>query len=597
MSRLSRYTKFACVAAAASMTFAAAYAQRAPAQQTPATQTQQPVGRPLINRIPIGPRYPLRNACEALKSLSLPDTVILSAENNATGVFAPTIPPSPPGAPAITGLPAYCRVVGKATPTATSDIGFEVWLPLGAAYNGRYEQVGNGGFAGLVNYDGLGEGIRRGYATASTDDGHEGFQDSTFAQISHDKIVDFGWRALQQTTIAAKALIQAFYGAPPKYSYFFGCSDGGREALIEAQRFPNDFDGIIAGAAANAWTHQFTALAYNTQMAYGHALPFPALLPPASLSILSQGVRKQCVGKDGGLPGDLFLNDPRVCIIDWSKIQCAPGQNPATCLNAAQATAVEAIYAGAKNPAGQIYPGYEPGSEDADGGWKLWITGPLGIGPFPTFGLQTFFGEGFFANFVYHVPVYNLMTLDMTSGLAAADMLAPDLNATDPDLSAFRAHGGKLIQYAGWADPGVAPQGGIDYYEAVRSAMALGYADEQGFYRLFMAPGMMHCSGGPGANAFGNVTAPAASPVDADHDVLMALARWREMGTAPDKIIATKYVNDKPAMGIAFQRPLCPYPQLARYDGVSPDKTSAASFVCEARYARPVRWPLEKAKP
>jgi hypothetical protein len=588
MSGYSRLLKFASVAFAASMAAVVAYAQRVPpAQSVPRTPREQN-DRYILGPIPL-PNKPVRfDPCVGLKFVAIPNTTIVSVTEVTSGTVTPSVPPSLPQPP-VTGLPPFCRVIALSKPSPTSSIGLEVWLPLGATYNGRYEQVGNGGFAGAVNYDGLGETLRRGFATASTDDGHQGAQDPTFANISHDRIVDFGWRALKQTTNAAKTLIQTFYGAAPKFSYFFGCSDGGREAMMEVQRFPTDFDGIIAGAPANHWTHQFTALAYNTQAAFEPVTPFPPIVPAADLKVLAGGVRKQCAGKDGGLATDLFLTDPRACVIDWTKIQCAPGQMPGTCLSAAEVATVQKIYAGAKNSSGQIYGGYLPGSEDDPSTWQPWITGPAGTGPFPTFGIQTFFGEGFFANFVYHVPLYNLMTFDMNTGLADADVLAPELNAENADLSAFRAHGGKLIQFNGWADPAVSPLDGIAFYELVRSTMSLSDADAQTFYRLFLAPGMGHCSTGPGANAFGNVTTPPASSLDAGHDVLMALMQWRESGIAPDTLVATKYVSDNPAMGIAFQRPLCVYPKLPRYDGVSPDTTKATSYVCRAP---PIRYPI-----
>jgi feruloyl esterase len=318
-------------------------------------------------------------------------------------------------------------------------------------------------------------------------------------------------------------------------------------------------------------------------------MSFAPLLPPASIAVLSAGVRAQCAGHDGGLPTDKFLNDPRVCTINWSLIQCAPGQNPVTCLSAAQIAAVKAIYAGPKNPvtSAQIYPGYEPGSEDDPGAWKSWITGPVGIGPFPTFGLGAFFGEGFFANFVFGVPVYNMMLFNFTTDVAAADTLAPTLNAADPNLAPFRAHGGKLIQYAGWADPAVSPRDGIGYYEQVRSTAGSSYADQQSFYRLFMAPGMCHCAGGPGANAFGNASTSPPAVMDADHDVLLALERWRETGVPPNTIIATKYIADNPAAGIDFQRPLCVYPLVSRYLGAPNDPKAASSYNCFGRF--PIR--------
>jgi hypothetical protein len=517
--------------------------------------------------------------CADLANTPLAHAQILSAQAIPAGSF------TPPGQPTLTNLPAFCRVVGMSMPTPVSKIGFEVWLPIGAAYKDRYEQVGNGGFAGALDYVALAEGIRRGYATAATDDGHQGAQDPSFALNSPERIKDFGWRALKETTEKAKTLIKAFTGADPKFSYFFGCSDGGREALMEAQRFPDDFDGIVAEAPANLWTHQFTGFVWDVQAAYNHTAPFPALLPPAILPVLSVEIRRQCAGHDGGLGSDRFLTDPRACHINWWELQCGQGGAPPYCLSPAQIDAVKAIYAGPVNPAThkQIMPGFEPGAEDDPVDWAFWITGPSNFPPFPTFGEQAFFGEGFYADFVFGVPLLNLMSLNFTSDVAKADLLAPLLNSADPDLSAFRAHGGKLIQVQGWADSAAAPRNSIDYLESARATLGgISYADLGKFYRLFMAPGMAHCAGGPGANAFGNTGAAASQPptVDAEHDALKALERWREMSIAPERIVATKYIADNPALGIAFQRPICPYPKLPRYDGAGLDPKKATSFSC-----------------
>lgn len=519
-------------------------------------------------------------SCAGLANTVLPDAQILTVQTIVSGSFTPTVPP---GSPALLNLPKFCRVVAMSKPTSNSTIGFEVWLPIGAVYNGKFEQLGNGGFAGVVNYSGLADGVRRGYAAASTDDGHQGFQDPSFALGGLDKIKDFGWRALKETTRNAKLLIKAFTGADPKYSYFFGCSDGGREALMEAERFPDDFDGIVAQAPANYWTHQFVGLAWNIQAAYDHTT-FAALVPPAALTVLSVEIRRQCAGHDGGLESDKFLTDPRACHINWWELQCGMGGAPPYCLTAVQIAAVKTIYSGPKNPitSKQIFPGFEPGTEDDPADWKLWITGPSNLPPFPTFGLDAFFGAGFFADFVFHVPVYNLMNLNFTSDVAAADALAPELNSTDADLMPFFTHGGKLIEIQGWADSAVAPQNSIDYLEAVRTKLGgISYASLGKSYRLYMAPGLAHCAGGPGANAFGNVPEAPAPTVDADHDVLMALQRWREMNVPPATIIATKYVADNPTLGVAFQRPLCPYPRLPRYDGNGLDPKKAASYSCQ----------------
>jgi feruloyl esterase len=522
--------------------------------------------------------------CADLASLTLHNATITTATPITGGSFLP-----PGSTTALTGLPDFCRVSGIATPTSDSIITFEVWIPTDGSYNGKFEQLGCGGFCGSITYAGLAEAIQRGYAGAATDDGSQAGGTALFALGHPEKIVDFGYRAIKETTDKSKDVIRALTGAGPKRSYFNGCSDGGREALMEAQRFPKDFDGIIVGSPANNWTHLLVGAIYSQQK----LLINPAnYVPPTLLPVVTQGALAQCVGKDGGLPTDAFLTNPLACHFDPGTVQCKAGQDPATCLSSAQVQTVSAFYAGPRNPVTgrSIFPGFEPGEEDNPLNWPLWLTGALRV---PTISnnlasgesLAAFFGYGFFADMVFQNPAFDYTKFNFTTDVAYTDKtLGPILNSVDPDLRPFKDHGGKIIHYVGWGDSAIPPLNTIHYVHSVEDALASAHDRDwdrdhsiDGFYRLFMVPGMSHCSGGPGANAFGNgLNGPV---VDARHDVLKALEGWVENGVAPREIIATKYVGDDPAAGIAFQRPLCVFPKVAHYNG-SGDPTSASSFIC-----------------
>lgn len=529
--------------------------------------------------------------CESLSGLALPNASVTTAQSITSGSFTPPNSSTP-----LTGLPAFCRIAVTSTPTADSLIKLEVWIPAGAAWNGKYEQLGCGGFCGSISYTGLAEAIRRGYASAATDDGNQAGGLATFVLGHPERIIDFGYRALKETTDKAKAIIAAFAGSGPSRSYFAGCSDGGREALMEAQRFPEDFDGIIVGSPANAWTHLFAGFIWNEQA----LLVDPAsYIPPSLLPVLSNAALAQCAGQDGGVATDPFLNDPRDCRFDPASVQCRPGQDPTTCLTAAQVKAARAIYGGPHDPGtGKlIFPGYEPGTEANPANWPLWITGAsrdadlstaVNAPRNPGQALQEFFGNNFFADFVFQDPNFDFRAFNFTKDLALADNgVGMIVNSIDPDLRPFKVRGGKMLHYVGWADSAIAPMNSVDYYGEVRDALH-GNArhDPDGgsfkkireFYRLFMVPGMAHCGGGDGVNAFGNGTSNGPV-VDADHDLLMALDRWVEHGVAPARLIGTHYLNNNRASGVQFQRPLCPFPQVARYDGVG-DPTVASAFAC-----------------
>jgi len=384
-------------------------------------------------------------------------------------------------------------------------------------------------------------------------------------------VIDFAYRSLKVTTDNAKAIIAAFESSHPTRSYFFGCSDGGREALMEAQRYPHDFDGIIVGSPANAWTRLMTGFVWDERALT--KTPDSALTQ-SDLNILASAVLAKCAGHDGGLATDQFLNNPPACHFNPETLLCA-GTRTSNCLSQVKVSAAKKIYSG---PPG-IFPGYvgNEGTEAEFVDWPLWITG----NGTAAMGLQEFFGNSFFANMVFPNSGWTPTSKTIIEDVRAADETMSILNSDDPDLNPFRARAGKMIQYAGWSDSAISPQYDIIYYRSVMQAVG-GLAETQEFYRLFMAPGMAHCGGGPGANAFGNIFGlNGPNPSDPSEDVLSALDQWVEQGIAPHRIIATKYVNDDPASGIAFQRPLCAFPQIAEYSG-SGDPTKADNWVCRA---------------
>ncbi len=493
--------------------------------------------------------------CGALKSTSLPNTTILTAAS-VTGTFNP-----PYGNP-IPELPAFCRVSGVIKPTADSEIRFEVWLPE-SGWNHKYLGVGNGGFAGSIDFNTLGNNLKRGYATAATDTGHQGDGvDASWAYKHPEKINDFGWRALHLTTENAKHLTEAYYGKPAQHAYFDSCSDGGREALMEAQRFPADFDGILAGAPANYWTALVASGAENFQV-----LRHPdSYISSMKLPAISAAVLASCDAQDGVKDG--IINDPTRCHFDPASIQCK-GEESLTCLTTPQVTFLKALYAGASgNDGKQAFPGHEPGGELGSGGWSAWI-----LGEGPASGLGAGFFENYFRYMVYDDPTWNPFGATFEATLHSADeKTARAVNATNADLKDFEAHGGKLILYHGWSDAAIPPRNTINYYNSVRQKMG-GEAAAK-FTRLYMVPGMQHCLGGPGPSAIGQLGVPSSGEGAFD-----ALEKWVETGKAPAEITATKYKGDNPRAGVAMTRPLCPYPAVAKYKGTG-STDDAQNFTC-----------------
>ena len=499
-------------------------------------------------------------SCGDLAKLTLPTTTINSAQ------AVPAGPYTPPGSPTIGDAPAFCRVAGVIQPVDDSNIQFEVWMPA-SGWNGKFQGVGNGGFAGSINYAGLADSVRHGYAGASTDTGHHaGTTDATWALSHPEKIVDFGYRAIHETTDKAKAIVRAFYGDAPRRSYFSACSNGGRQALMEAQRFPADYDGIIAGAPASFWTHLLTTAVVDSEA----LLADPASYIPASkVPAIEAATLAACDAMDGVKDG--VIDNPPQCHFDPSKLLCQ-GSESDMCLTAPQVAALQKLYDGPRNSKGeQIFPGYSVGGETGAGGWSLWI-----VGSGPSKSLMYAFGTQFFKNMVFDDPAWDFRTFKVDRDIKIVDdKSAQRLNATNPDLSAFKKRGGKLIIYHGWSDAAIAPVNAINYYQSVVSKM--GAKDSQTFVRLFMVPGMQHCAGGPGPSSFGQFGAAQGDP---QHDMAAALEQWVEKGAAPEQVIATKYkVGMNPASGVQRTRPLCAFPKVARWNGKG-STDDAASFVC-----------------
>jgi feruloyl esterase len=465
----------------------------------------------------------------------------------------------------LTNLPVFCRVQGVSKPTGDSHIYYEVWLPTD--WNGRFLSSGEGGYAGALNYTrrgldgGLDEIVRRGYATTSTDTGH--VSTDTWWAVGHpERAIDYLYRAKHLVTVAAKGLIKAYYGKPASYSYFNSCSNGGRQALQEAQLYPDDYDGYVVGAPWNYQSHSNAGFVWNAQ-----ALSAPgAAIPVAKLPSVNAAALAACDGNDGLVDG--VIADPPSCAFNPDSLLCAGAETNA-CLTPAQLGALKKIYSGPSNPRTheKIFPGFTPGSEDA---WTGLVTNLTAAG----------LGNGYFANLVFEDPAWDYRTFDFDSHMAYADQKVGLLgNAIDTDLTPAKKRRAKFIQYHGWNDQTLQPPYSPEYYEAVAREMG-GLKKTQKFYRLFMVPGMTHCYFGPGASSFGGVGQQLPPVRDRMHDVQKALEAWVEKGIAPERIIATKYTDDAAATRtIRLQRPLCVYPLVAKYRG-SGDPNDADSFVC-----------------
>jgi feruloyl esterase len=478
------------------------------------------------------------DACDELRSLALAHTSITTAETVAAGDFS--LPARRDGVKP-PSLPSFCRVTAILRPSNDSNIRVEIWLPV-SGWNGKIEANGNGGWTGSISPSALATGLVRGYATAMSDLGHEG-SSAEFALGHPEKLIDYGYRAAHEMTVTTKAIVASYYGRAAKRSYWTGCSAGGRSALMEAQRYPNDFDGIIAGSPGLNWTGRATQAIWIAQAAHKDEASY---IPPEKYALIHKAVLQACDSLDGLSDG--VLEDPARCHFDPRKLQCK-GSDTAGCLSEPQVQTALAIYAAVVDPDTKqpIFHGFQRGSEL---GWRT-MGGPR---PFQI-------GVDFFRYVIFRKPDWDYKTFRFDADLALIDRdTQAILNATDPNLRPFIEHGGKMIQYHGWNDPQIEPASSVAYYQSVLKALG-GAGAVQSSYRLFMVPGMAHCGGGEGASNF---------------DMLAALENWAERGISPDRIEAWRVREGK----IDRRRPLCPYPQVPVYRG-SGDADDALNFVCK----------------
>ena len=493
-----------------------------------------------VTMISFAPTPVAAATCESLKSVSLENTTITLAETVAAGQFS--LPAAGRGAAqqnvAFKQLPAFCRVAATLKPSSDSDIKVEVWLPL-SNWNGKYQAVGNGGWAGVISYSAMAEAVERGYAASSTDTGHVGSTGS-FALGHPEKLIDYGYRSEHEMTLKSKLMVKAFYGNASQFSYWNGCSTGGRQGLKEAQMFPNDYDGIIAGAPANrtAMALWIASAVLKNEASY---------IPESKYPVIHQAVLNACDALDGVKDG--LLEDPRQCKFDPKVLLCKNVDN-ASCLTAPQVEAVRKIYSPGKNPrtGKELFPSLVPGTEL---GWGIQAAGPD-----PS---ANIFDHLKYV--VYKDPKWDWRTFDFDKGIERLEQPEYNvMNATDANLKQFFAHDGKLLLYHGWSDPQVATLNTIKYYESVVGTMG-GASKTSNNIRLFLEPGMGHCRAGEGPNVF---------------DKVSTLEQWVEKGKAPDQIIASHSTDGK----VDRTRPLCAYPKTAQYKG-SGSIDDAANFVCK----------------
>ena len=483
--------------------------------------------------------------CRELRELTSGNLSILATEVIAAG----------------DGVPEHCRVSGVIAP----EIRFEVNLP--AAWNRRFYMHGNGGFAGETPEQPAraayrAHALRHGFTTASTNTGHDATQEplASFAQGNLQKQVDYAFRAVHLTALTAKRVAARYYDRPVAYSYWDGCSTGGRQALMSAQRFPADFDGIVAGAPVLNFVDTTIAGLWNARALAA------APVSLEKLSLVARAVYAKCDGLDGLVDG--LIDDPRRCAFDPGRDvpRCAAGEDRPGCLTERQAGALQQVYGGVLSGGKPYFPGQPVGAEATGtppfgppqpaSGWDRWLVGAGGGAS-----RQLEYAESFtrYMAFGKADPAYDWKTFDFDKDPGRMGEIRRMLNATDPDLSAFRKRGGKLLMYFGWADTALTPLMGIDYYE---KALVANGADTREFFRLFLVPGMFHCRGGTGPDRF---------------DALTALINWVEGGVAPASMVATKLEGGR----VTRTRPLCPYPQVARYQGTG-SVDDAASFTCRA---------------
>jgi Tannase and feruloyl esterase len=494
--------------------------------------------------------------CGSLRSLALKNVSITSASV----------------VPAAGLVPEYCKVLGSVHNLPHSTIQFEISLPT-TKWNGKYFFAGGGGFNGTIPK--LDQALAEGYAAAGSDTGHQGDSlDGSWALNDLQAQVNYAYLATHVITVLGKEIVRSYYGTPERRSYFVGCSNGGKMALMEVQRYPNDFDAAVAGDPVIDRTQLMMSYTWNAQ-----ALA-QAPIPPSKIPVIEKATLAACRTSGGEVDG--LITTPGRCNFDPKTVVCASGDGP-DCLTPGQAQALARILRGPVVSGGrQRYPGFVPGHEDDYGSF---ITGDGTRNSFPS--SQWKFQDQFLRYFVLGPGFDSVKQFDFDKDAAAVAPFAGDQDASNPDLTAFRARGGKLILYHGWADHSITPVRTIEYYAEVIDMMAgvpaRGAGEENAaevsdFARLFMVPGMHHCGNGPGPNSFGGANQGFPMRFDAEHDVVAALDRWVENGVAPTAIIAAHHTNGAVDRTI----PLCPYPQVAVYKGAG-DPKAAENYRCEGR--------------
>ena len=497
-----------------------------------------------VSSAPTSAAPPAPASCATLLSASLPNATITKATLVPAGDFA-LLPEEHSQDSVKAGfkeVPSFCRVAATLKPTSDSDIKIEVWMPA-TGWNGKFQAVGNGGWAGFIAYGAMSQAVKSGYATASTDTGHVGGR-GTFAMGHPEKLIDFGYRAVHEMTVQSKSIVETFYGKPARISYWNGCSTGGREGLQEVQKFPKDYDAVIAGAAANPRTHLST-----WQIAIGQAMfkDSNSYIPKTKWPMIHQAVLDACDAIDGVKDG--LINDPGQCHFRPSTLLCKSADAP-TCLTQPQVETMTKIMSPVVNSrtGKEIYPTYEPGAEL---GWRVLLGGTE---PF-------IYALDQYRYVVFKDANWDWHTMNLDSDPELADKVDNNtIDAVDPKLTEFVTHGGKLLMYHGWTDPNVAPRASVEYYNSVVEVMG-GAEKTSNWIRLFMMPGIGHCEGGEGPDTF---------------DKMAVIENWYENGKAPERIVASHLTN-----GVVDRtRPLCPYPQVAAYKG-NGSINEAANFVCK----------------
>ncbi len=487
--------------------------------------------------------------CESLAALSLPDGKITAATLVPAGAFTPPggggpLTGGPGGMAVFKAAPAFCRVSATLTPTADSDIKIEVWMPA-ENWNGKLVGIGNGVWAGNISYSALAEPLARGYAAVATDTGHVGGgMDAKFAGGHREKLIDFGYRAVHEMTVKAKAFIEAYYGRTETRSLWVSCSTGGRQGLMAGYRYPEDYDGISSMAPANPMVGLMIGslwAGYAAMKDDARRLTMPKLMA------VNRAFVGHCDEKDGLKDG--IAGDPEQCRFDPGMIQCKDGDRE-DCLTAPQVEAMRDIYAGTKNPrTGElVFAGFPPGSE------QQVMALVSGKEPFPV-------ATSFFRDIVFNDPRWDFISFDYDKDVEASYKAAGDiLDVPSDGLKKFIEGGGKLLLSHGWADGLIPAPNTAAFYKSMMAKLDPAKAADS--VRLFMLPGVGHCGGGD---------APGVT------DMLSAIDQWVETGKAPERITASSGPNQKPV-----SRPLCPYPKVARYKG-SGNPDEAANFECDAR--------------